>query len=718
MGFGGSQTAVLALLGRSGAAIETWLDRERDQLAHWPVIAGGFGIASWYLLATQQAWIASMLAASGLAILAWLWVPDRRGRFLVMAAIAFVIGMAAIWLRAERVAAPVLGRPAVVRFDARVARVEAQPAEERTRLTLTPIARPDLPPRVRVNVADADMATGIVPAATVSLRARLMPPAPASVPGSYDFARAAWFQGLGATGRVLGKVRVVAAPVDELAGDRLAGWRMRLTGHIQSALPGSPGGVASAFVTGDRGAIAEADTEAMQRAGLTHLLSISGLHVTAVIGAVMLLTVRLLALSPWLALRAPLPLVGAAAGALAGLAYTLLSGAEVPTIRSCVAALLVLGGLALGREAITMRLVATGALVILLLWPESLVGPSFQLSFAAVTAIVALHEHPRLRALFLRRDESVVLRFGRILLSLLVTGVAVEAALAPIALFHFHRAGVYGSLANTVAIPLTTFVIMPAEAIALVLDLIGFGAPAWWVSGHAIGLLLGIAHWVSAAPGAVAAFPTMPAGAFASFVAGGLWISLWRTPVRRLGWIGVAIGAIWVALTTPADLLVTGDGRHVAIVQPNGSIALLRPRAGDYVRDMLGESAGAVHEATALDAGSGARCSIDFCTARITRDARSWQLLATRSPYLVPVGILAHGCAQMDIVISERRLPRSCRPRWLKLDRTLLARTGGVAIDLGTSRITTVFRSPDDHPWRRPTSVQPAFLRPMPAVPQ
>ena len=140
----------------------------------------------------------------------------------------------------------------------------------------------------------------------------------------------------------------------------------------------------------------------------------------------------------------------------------------MPTVRACIAALLVLAGIALGREALTLRLVAVGALVVLLLWPESLPGASFQMSFAAIVAIVALHENPRVQAWFSRRDEGWPAKARpRRCFALVLTGLAVELALMPIALFHFHKAGLYGALANVVAIPLTTFVIMPLEALAL-----------------------------------------------------------------------------------------------------------------------------------------------------------------------------------------------------------------------------------------------------------
>ena len=129
----------------------------------------------------------------------------------------------------------------------------------------------------------------------------------------------------------------------------------------------------------------------MRRSGLAHLLSVSGLHIAAVVGAAMLLTLKLLALSERLALRFNLVLVAAGVGALAGIAYTLLTGAQVPTVRSCIAALAGARRTCARSRRISLRLVAVGALIVLLFRPEALAGASFQFSFAAVTAIIALH---------------------------------------------------------------------------------------------------------------------------------------------------------------------------------------------------------------------------------------------------------------------------------------------------------------------------------------
>jgi competence protein ComEC len=683
------------------ARIEALLDAERDQLPLWLPVGLGLGIAAWFALPGSVAWIAFLLGCAALALAGPAFAPGTRlGKAVLLFAAAAALGCGLIWSKAERAAAPRIERARMAQFTATIETVQKLPAREAVRLLVRPIAEPELPPRLRVNVDEKTATAALQPGATIRLRAWLMPPAPQAVPGAFDFSQAAWFQGIGGTGRVLGKVELLAPASDSGWRARLSATRQRLADHVRERLGGGEGAIAAALATGDQGAIGDADAEAMRASGLAHLLSVSGLHLTAVVGAVMLLSLKLLALSPRLALRAPLILVSAAAGAIAGIGYTLLTGAEVPTIRACIAAMLVLAGIALGREALTLRLVAVGALFVLLLWPEALAGASFQMSFAAITALVALHEHPRVKSWLARRDEGLVQRTGRILLGLVLTGLVVEAALMPIALFHFHKAGFYGALANVIAIPLTTFVVMPLEALALLFDTVGLGAPFWYLAGKGLTLLLSLAHAVAAAPGAVAMLPSMPRGAFALIVAGGLWIALWRTAWRRWGLAPIAVGALW-AVTTPApDLLVTGDGRHLALRTRGGEMALLRDRAGDYVRDMLSESAGEKSALASLEALPGASCSADLCRAEIVRDGRRWHLLATRSDRLVPWREFIRACAEADLVVSDRRLPAACTPRWLKADRAFLARTGGLSIRFSDPPVVqSVAARTAGHPW-------------------
>ncbi len=681
---------------RKGAEqIELWLEAERDHLPLWLPVALGLGIAAWLLLPTQVQWIGFLCAALALAaagpMLGW---PRRAARAAGLGGMLMALGCSLIWARASCGAHEVLARPAVVMVSGVIDAVEDQPARDRMRLRVAVDPGLGLPPMIRVTLRERENGTGLRAGGRIRFRARLAPPPGAAIPGGYDFRRAAWFQGIGAVGQVLGKVERVGASAPGL------GLRARLSAHVHSRLSGSEGGIASAFASGDRGGIAPEDEEAMRASGLTHLLSISGLHVTAVVAAAMFACLRLMALSPALAQRLPLPVIAAGAGALAGIGYTLLTGAEVPTVRSCVASLLVLLGLALGREALTLRLVATGALIILLVWPQSLAGASFQLSFAAIASIVALHEWPSVAGLLRRREEGFFRRAGRAVAGLLMTGLVVELALSPIALFHFHKSGVYGAFANMIAIPLTTFVIMPLEAVALLFDGVGLGAPFWWATGAALGLLLDLARWTAGLPGAVAVLPSMPVAAFGLFILGGLWLMLWKTRVRRVGWSAIIIAGIWSISVPEPDLLVTNDGRHMAVRNWNGDMVLLRERTGDFVGDVMAERSGETGPLGLLQDTRVARCTPDMCVTSVNRDGRSWKIAATRSRYLLDWTELTRLCGQVDIIISERRLPPKCHPRWIKADRAFLEQRGGLIVTLGKNpSLGEDGGGHDDHPW-------------------
>ena len=682
---------ISAIFGRVGAFLEC----ERAQLPLWFAVAFGAGIAAWLWLPAPGQWAAFIVVALGAAVAGISLGPGRAGRAMLLGGLAMAAGCALIWWRSEHVAAPRLERPLVAGFAARVEKIESRAAKGDLRLTLAPSSE-TLPPRVRVSLPEADAPQGLGKGAMVRLKARLQPPPPMALPGSHDFARDAWFAGIGGVGRAIGRVQLVSGS----GGRGLDAMRDGLGRHIRERLPGRSGGIATALATGDQAAVSEDDAEAMRRSGLAHLLSVSGLHIAAVVGAAMLLSLKLLALSERLALRFNLVLAAAGLGALAGVAYTLLTGMQVPTVRSCIAALLVLGGIALGRDAISLRLVAVGALVVLLIVPEALAGASFQMSFAAVTAIIALHHWAPVRHWLAPREEVWPLRFLRGVGGLLMTGLVVEIALIPFALYHFHKAGLYGVLANLVAIPLTTFVIMPLEALALILDPAGLGAPFWVAAGGAIDLILAIAHRIGTAEGAVAMLPTMPGWAFASMVIGGLWVCLWFGKARMWGSIPFAVGAAGAAMSPVPSLLVTGDGQHLALVRGDGVPVLLRSRSGDFVRDLMSEAFAYDGDPANLDEQRFARCSRDACVADIVDGGRAWRLLAIRSRNRINWAELTRACTDADIVVADRALPRGCAPRWLKLDREALERTGGVAVYLAREpRADTVAARVAQHPW-------------------
>lgn len=686
------------------ANANVFLGRAGFDRGPWLAVAFAAGVAAWFALDTPWQWCTAIGGSLIGAVASGALWPGREDRgqlrlALVSLALAFAAGLALVWVRSSIVGVEPIDGPRVERFEARIMAREEQPALDRVRLTVAMRdAEAGAARKFRLNLPVANDNAELREGAIIRLRARVMPPAPPMLPGAYDFARTAWFRGLSGTGTVMGPVEVIDGGPGE---DALAGVQRSLSRHIRSRLDGSSGAIAAAFASGDRGAISDADEAAMRDAGLTHLLSISGVHVSAVIAATYFLSLTLLALWSWLALRVRLPLVAAALGALAGVGYTLLTGSEVPTVRSCIGAVLVLIALAMGREPLSLRMVAVAAAFVLFVWPEALVGPSFQMSFAAVLAIVALHDAAPVRAFLAPRDEGVLVRLARRAWMLLVTGVVIELALMPIVLFHFHRAGLYGAIANVFAIPLVTFVSMPLIAMALLFDLAGMGEPVWWLVKQSLDLLVWIAHFTAAQPGAVRLVPQVGAVPLLLFVAGGLWLALWQGRVRLVGLAPVLLASGLAAVTPAPDVLISGDGRHVGIAGEDRRLLVLRDGRSDYARDNLLELAGMAGEPIVLEDWPGARCSRDFCTLGIERGGRPWVLLMARSRERIEERALAAACARADIVIAERWLPRSCQPRWLKADPRMLSESGGLALYLANRRIDTVANSQGEHGWWR-----------------
>jgi competence protein ComEC len=676
--------------------LEHALDSERDQLPYWIPVGLGAGIVCWERFGDGGAaiilFIASLLISSGIL----LGREKRVSALLKFAGITISIGFLSIMLKSFLFGAPPIENLQISEFYGRIISTEKIAARDIVRLKLQTDGHAGLPPIVRVNLTPLQYKSSFTRGAIVRMRARLVPPAQPALPGGYDFARKAWFSGIGATGTALGEVRLHSPSSN---APFLSTIRQGLSSHITQALPGPSGTIAAALATGDQGAISEDDAEAMRNSGMAHLLSISGLHVTAVVGALFFLVSRTAALSPYIALRIPVPIIAACVAAMGAVGYTLLTGSEVPTIRSCVAAILILAALILGRDAMSLRLVAFGATVILLFWPESLAGPSFQLSFAAVATIIILHETGPLLKISRNVQDNWFQSASRNILMLLITGIAIELVLAPIALFHFHKTGLYGALANIIAIPLTTFITMPAEALALLFDTIGIGAPFWWITGLSIDVILAMARYINALPGAVSMLPSMPNWAFAAMVSGALWAGLLQTRMRIAGLLPFAVGFLGMLSAPTPDILITGDGKHVAVTDGEGRIALLRDRAGDYVRNSFRESAGITAQPVDIEQWPQTRCTPDSCVIMMERGERRITILALRSRYRIPAMELIAACKRVDIVISERWLPVACAPRSLKADRRTLGKTGGIAVAIADLRVKTVAQQSPYSPW-------------------
>ena len=241
---------------------------------------------------------------------------------------------------------------------------------------------------------------------------------------------------------------------------------------------------------------------------------------------------------------------------------------------------------------------------------------------------------------------------------------------------------------------------MPLIALALALDLVGLGAPVWWLVGKSLVLLLAIAHGTADLPGAVTLLPVLGTARYVVFVAAMLWLGLWRGNVRLLALIPALLATASMAWLRPPDVMITGDGRNLGIVSDNGeNLMILRQGRSSFNRDQMLEAAGMSGAVAPLDKWPGAHCNHDFCLVEVGRGGRIWRLLIARTKAKVSDDDLARACAGVDIVVAEQKLFGPCQPAMIKADRTLLMRTGGLALDLVNRRVTGVVADEGDHPW-------------------
>ena len=654
-----------------GARLLGALEGEQDRWFLWVPVLFGLGIALYFGVSTEPSQIAAMAALTVALTLRIVWRRGAASMLLGGIAAATALGFAAAKLKSDWVAAPVLraqAGPVQVRGWVEIA--ETRPSGGQ-RLTLAvaaiePMPAHEQPARVRIRVSNA--AAGLKPGDAISIRAILSAPAGPALPGGYDFARSAWFQRLGAVGFALAPPAVDAsageAPASVRARAALERVRQGIGARVTASLAGEGGAIANALITGERGGISEATNQAFRDSGLLHILSISGLHMAIMAGAVFLSVRFLLALVPALALRFPIKKWAAGAAILGALGYLLISGASFPTVRSWIMISIMFLAIMLERPALALRNVALAALAILVFFPESLVDVSFQMSFAAVVALVAAYEVLRDRAQGNERTRrgpwlAVLLFFGGIVLSTLVASLAV----APFAAYHFHKSQQYAVLANLIAIPICNVVVMPAALVTLLAMPLGLEWGPLKVMEMGIGGMVWCAYAVAALPGAVAAIPAIPTPAFALMLGGGLWLALWRARWRLIGLCPIALGLALAPLRTAPDVLVGRDGALVAVRSgPEGLSALAGKGSmfelarwlehdGDSRRPETVAEARAFH----CDA-SGCTALVRGCIVAVTRHAAALRDDCDKAAIIIVAVPAGRSCQGGPVMIAQERL--------------------------------------------------------------
>ncbi|EKE43680.1 competence protein [Oceaniovalibus guishaninsula JLT2003] len=669
--------SIAGALGRRVLPRLALFDAQRGMLFCWIPVCLAIGIGGWFALPsdpTPQDW---MLVAAGLGLSipvmaagAWRWP-------VVVGLVCILAGFALAGLRGQMVDAPVLGWRYYGPVEGRIVAIDRS-ASDKMRLTLdrvvldrTSPAR--TPARVRVSLHGDQRWLDPAPGMVVIMTAHLGPPEGPVEPGGFDFQRMAWFDRLGAVGYTRTPALLLEGSDAALPIARL---RRHISRSVQQILPGETGAFAAAILTGDRSGMQDDTLAALRAANTAHLLAISGLHMGLLTGCVFVALRTGMAAIPALALRHPIRKWAALGALAAGAFYLALSGGNVATQRAFVMAAVMLGAILLDRRALTLRAVAVAAIIVLVLRPEELTGPGFQMSFAATVALVAAFRG--LRGWL----PPGLPRWGRAVIGLVVSSAVAGAATAPIAAAHFNQLSQLGLAANLASVPLMGAVVMPAAVLAACLTPLGLGWIGLAIMAPAIDWILWIAHTIGGMDGALRMVPSPGPWVLPLVALGALWWILWQGRGRWAGLLPLALAAsLWGGVERP-DLLISPDGALIGL-DVGGQRALNKPKGQGFVASNWLENDGdRVDQAQAAERPGLAR-DADGLTTFSLGGQRIAHIAGRNAAERA-----AAACGRMDIVImsgtadgpDDTSKPHELTARCEIIDATTLRRTGAIAM--------------------------------------
>ncbi|MGH7023056.1 MAG: ComEC/Rec2 family competence protein [Caulobacteraceae bacterium] len=561
-----------------GAALYLGLAREPSAVIAWIVALGAVAVALGARRLGRHRWA---LAVSGLAAIACL-------------------GFLVAKLHSDAVATPI-APTGVATIEGFVVDVEA-PSERGPRLLIAPVSISRLAPgatpgRVRIVVPQRggpEMTPP--PGSAIRVLALLDPPPGPAAPGAFDFARDAWFEGVGGVGLALESPEPTSLTPPpfllrlEMAVNALR-WSVasRLASNIHAIMgpdDGGAAGLAAAVTTSHQDWLAPGNRDALRGSGLAHMLAIAGLHTAAVSGFAFFAFRLAIAAWPWLALRVSGKKLAAAAALVVVAGYLILSGAHPPARRAAITASVAFLAILADRRAVSLHSLALAALIVLLVEPEAVLQPGFEMSFCATASLVAMAEiWPRRTSASGLAWPIAALQKGRDwLIAMVMVSFVAGAATGPFAIQHFNRVANYGVLANLTADFLASAVLMPTLALCLAAQAVGLDAsqagPLFWAAGWAARGVIAIGHIFSSAPGAAVTMSSAPPIALAVSYVGIVFACLWRGHLR---WIGVPMAAavaLWPRPAPPAAW-IANDGGDAAIVV-NHEVVALKPRTRLY----------------------------------------------------------------------------------------------------------------------------------------
>ncbi|MEP3891545.1 MAG: ComEC/Rec2 family competence protein [Hellea sp.] len=639
-----------SIIGRKAAPFMKGWSRPSYQDFDWSVAAFAVGIALYFALPFEPDVMVVAVASAlvGLCVLA-------AGRFafrlypFVFILFLVLLGMGRSVWHTQAAATPKLANyERIYEVTGWVEAIERSGTSYRWRLRVDEIegmSPEDTPKRVRVRAKTEGFAAGDA----VTVLAVMTPPRGPVVPQGYDPGRRAYFEQMGGQG--FGIRPPVAATIEDLSAIEIwkrsaVRFRYGLADRVRAKAPPDTAGLQAALLTGVRAYIPPEQTENLRVAGLAHVLAISGMHMGLLAGGSFWLAAFLLACISPLSRRYDVRKPAAIIGALAATGYLVLSGASVATQRAYIMAIIVFLAVILDRRAFSMRSVSVAALITLMLHPEALISVGFQMSFAAVAALVVVYGEWRDKRGYTPRLgfwQKIKSNFAGLTVTSFVAGTATSG----FAVLHFNRIARYSLVGNVLAMPLFTFIVMPAALLTLMA--MPFGLEEWplAVMGWSLSGMLKIAEWVASWPGAMWHVSAAPPWVIGVFGFGFLLAALGQKHRRYLGFALAVLCLVFWSQKTRPDMRISDAGQVAFWDEDNKDILYVgRKRADRFGRSQFMQRGGQPESGVEAYKDELANCDRSACRFKV----KGKQISVINHPSEV-----SEECEHSDIVVLTQR---------------------------------------------------------------
>jgi len=674
-------------------------EAQRGRSMLWAPISLTFGIWGYFGLQAEPSWLFLAPFAVAAGLLFWL----SRSRPLLALIGLVIVGFVFAKAKVDLVAAPALRSttpPLVV-----TGTVEDHSPSGRGRQiiilaveSIEGMAAPLLPGRLRL--AGSLKSGEVLIGARIKATAILAPLPTPVMPGGFDYGRQLWLDGIGGMGRITGNIETLPGerPLRLKLAVTLESVRQAIGARIHKVLEGASAAIAEALITGERSAIPREVNQSFQISGLAHVLSISGLHMVLVAGGVFWTVRAALAAIPTLALRWPIKKWAAVTALAAGFFYMLLAGSSVATQRSYIMIAVMFFAILVDRPAISVRNLALAAVIILALEPDAALQASFQMSFMAVMGLTAFYEFwfdwRKRRDQEVRQQRHWFIRLaqklGVWLAAAIVTTIVAGSMSSIPAAYHFGRIAPYSLLANGLALPVISSIVMPMALLGFILMPFGLEALPLWLMGKGIELIIGISNWVAGLPSAAMVLPQQSPLSALIMALGAAMLCLLRGPARLTGPVVIVVGLLASRGLMP-DILIERTAATVAIVDPAGMLVPVPGRKGRFEVSKWLQANG--EEASPSDAAKrqGWECDESRCTAQV----RGKTLAYVQDEGGPPV------CQGVDILVAGYPLRGACKTVPVRIDRFDVWKYGAHAVWLDGDQpiITTARGEAGERPW-------------------